>query len=382
MRKLVLVTTSFPEHSEGASAAGSFVYDLAVAIGKLGVMTYVVTPGIRDQKEKIGKYVQVYRFGVPKLPLSLLSLRNLSDIAPIFKTLSSGKKAVESIVESVQPDHIFALWALPSGYWAQKASRKFNIPYSVWCLGSDIWSLGKMPLVKTILAYVIKNADRCFADGYGLSRDVERITGRRAEFLPSTRMVKESKRSLPRSLPPYRFLFLGRWHHNKGIDLLLDALADLPNTFWQHVECVRIYGGGPLESSVAANVAQLQKRKLPVQLGGYLAKKEAEDAITSSDYVIIPSRIESIPVIFSDSLKLGVPVIATPVGDLSDLLREQPACGILANEATVEGIASALEQAATLPPDSFRDGVVHTGSRFDLGLIVNTVSELINTKSG
>ncbi len=44
---------------------------------------------------------------------------------------------------------------------------------------------------------------------------------------------------------PYRLAFLGRWHPNKGTDLLLDALHQLRDEDWHRIEAVRIAGGAP-----------------------------------------------------------------------------------------------------------------------------------------
>jgi glycosyltransferase involved in cell wall biosynthesis len=40
------------------------------------------------------------------------------------------------------------------------------------------------------------------------------------------------------------------------------------------------------------------------------------------DYLVIPSRVESIPVILSDAVQLGTPIIATEVGDIRNILAE------------------------------------------------------------
>ncbi|WP_237582769.1 hypothetical protein, partial [Salmonella sp. hn-h4] len=77
---------------------------------------------------------------------------------------------------------------------------------------------------------------------------------------------------LPRSQPPYRLLFLGRWHPNKGVDLLLDSLAMLRDEDWQAIERVEIQGGGPMEGLVRERVAALYEARRPVEVGGFLDK--------------------------------------------------------------------------------------------------------------
>jgi glycosyltransferase involved in cell wall biosynthesis len=80
---------------------------------------------------------------------------------------------------------------------------------------------------------------------------------------------------------------------------------------------------------------------------------------------VIPSRIESIPVVFSDALQLGTPVVSMPVGDLERIINEFR-CGILAAEISPEALASALKEAAERNKDSFREGTAKAYEQFEL----------------
>ena len=51
------------------------------------------------------------------------------------------------------------------------------------------------------------------------------------------------------------------------------------------------------------------------------------------DALIIPSRIESIPVVLSDAAQAGCPIVATEVGDMGRLLERYPAGERVAPEA-------------------------------------------------
>ncbi|MPT43185.1 MAG: glycosyltransferase [Klebsiella sp.] len=70
-----------------------------------------------------------------------------------------------------------------------------------------------------------------------------------------------------------------------------------------------------------------------------MSKPEAEAAIVHADCLLIPSRIESIPVVFSDAMKLGRPVVSMPVGDLPQLVGS--GVGILARQVSSQAFASA-----------------------------------------
>lgn len=96
--------------------------------------------------------------------------------------------------------------------------------------------------------------------------------------------------------------------------------------------------------SVERLVAELTGAGRPVQLRGYLAAQQVADLLDWVDYVLIPSRIETIPVVFSDTMQAGRPVIATPVGDLPDLVGRYR-CGVITGSATEQSYAAALEAA-------------------------------------
>lgn len=337
---LVLVTSSFPIRGDGSEAAGGFVADLVEELAT-HVNVRVVAPGTSSRCERWSDRIDVYRYVAPTQPLSTLKPWRPRDAAWGWRVLRDGMRA--TLEASDGASHVFALWGLPCGEWARRAARVRGINYSVWLLGSDVWTLGRIPVLRSMLARVIRHAEHAYADGCQLAKDAHHIATVPVEFLPSTRRIDAADVPPVRSQLPYRLLFLGRWHPNKGIDLLLDALAMLDDTDWLGIESVEIQGGGLLESLVHERIAILRLAGRPVTVGGFLAKNEAVAAIARADWIIIPSRIESIPVVFSDAVKLGRPVIVTPVGDLPKLVQDR--CGIVAMATDAHGIALAIHGA-------------------------------------
>ena len=368
----VLVTTSFPIGNDGSEAAGSFVSDLAEELAH-HVPVRVVAPGPRSMREAWAEGVEVFRFAAPDKPLSTLKPWNPGDLLDIRRVLNAGMDATRLAAQAGPTAHILALWALPSGHWAQRVSSECAIPYSVWTLGSDIWTLGRMPIVRGYVRRVLQHAHTCYSDGYKLAADTHRLSGRDVQFLASTRRMEGARQRPLKSAPPYRLLFLGRWHPNKGVDLLLDALAQLSDADWQKIEVFDIHGGGPMESAVRDRVQALKRSGRPVAVGGYLDKPAAEKIIGAADYVVIPSRIESIPVVFSDAVKLGCPVITTPVGDLKELVEADPPCGLVADAVSAAAIAAAISSAVNRPADSFSTGLERAARMFDLASVANRV---------
>lgn len=349
MTHIALLTTSYPDGTPGSEAAGGFVKDFASHLATRTQVT-VVAPALEQSTESSTPSLVVQKYSTPRLPLSLLSPKRPADWIPIITTLQSGKTAIEGVARRNKIDHILALWALPSGHWANLMLRRHNIPYSVWALGSDIWALGKIPLVRGRLKQVLRDAHRCYADGYQLGNEVESIGGRQCHFLPSTRNIRPPESSEPHSGPPYRLAFLGRWHPNKGIDVLLDSLSLLKDDDWQNISEVRIFGGGPLEQKVLDKVDNLSRSGRPVTSGGYLDKDGATELIAWADYLMLPSRIESIPVIYSDAAKVGTPLVATPVGDLPRLF-ENYRFGVVSESTTPQAFAGAIRVALSNRPE-------------------------------
>ena len=363
MPHIAVITTSYPDGKPGADAAGSFVEDFARELARLARVTVVAAS--RSASITQEDTLTIRRFEVPRLPLSLLKAHNPFHWPAIAATLRAGRQALRDLIVKDAPDHVFALWALPCGWWARAEATPRGVPFSTWALGSDIWSLGRVPVISKQLSLVLNDASRRYADGIELAGEVERLCGKSCDFLPSARQLPAARKNPVSAEPPYKFAFLGRWHPNKGIDLLLDALGELGDEDWQRIEAVRIFGGGPLESEVRSACDRLADSGRPVTVGGYLDREAAASLIGWADYLLLPSRIESIPVIFSDAMQMGTPIICTPVGDLPRLHERHP-FGIIADAPTERALAAAIRSGLYASPADFADAVTQVSKDFDV----------------
>jgi glycosyltransferase involved in cell wall biosynthesis len=69
-----------------------------------------------------------------------------------------------------------------------------------------------------------------------------------------------------------------------------------------------------------------------------------------------PSRIVSIPIVLSDALHRGKPVIAMPIGDPAEIV-EKYNCGELAHEPTVSELANAIQRAVIADASNYARGI-------------------------
>lgn len=106
-------------------------------------------------------------------------------------------------------------------------------------------------------------------------------------------------------LPTPRIVFAGRLHPDKGPDVLLDALALLPDA-----PPALLLGDGPLRASLERQITRLRLSHR-ARLCGWQARPSG--MIAGASLLVIPSRDESWSQTAVLAMALGVPVIGTDV---------------------------------------------------------------------
>jgi glycosyltransferase involved in cell wall biosynthesis len=137
-----------------------------------------------------------------------------------------------------------------------------------------------------------------------------------------------------------RFLLLTRLTVEKGIRVVLQAMALLPNTL--RFELV-IAGRGPLEQEVR-QVAAGDRR---IQFVGYVTGDAKESLLDNADCLLIPSLwYENAPVAVIEAAAHGLAVIASRIGGLPELVDEGHS-GFLFEPGDVDGLAARMRGLVT-----------------------------------
>jgi glycosyltransferase involved in cell wall biosynthesis len=363
--KVWILTSSFPSSPQDArAAAGLFVADFAVALAEAGHEVHVITPDKRsgDKRDPPGVRVHWFPWRGGRKTLSSLRPYLPGDLIAMVSLFRRGAQALDALYQQDAPDHVLAMWAAPSGLLATGLKRRRGVPVTTWCLGSDIWTLGRIPFVRGVLRRVLRASDHVFADGVRLARDAQALGGRPCEFLPSSRRL--ARAAPPRELPAAgtRFLFIGRYARVKGVDVLLEAMAELAQR--EPRAHLHLFGGGPLEARIRQRAARPDLRGR-VTVGGFADEAVAASWLAASDCVVIPSRMESIPVIFSDALQMGRPLIASDVGDMGTLLRAHPA-GLVVPPEDASALCAAMLQMAAQDRSRYAPEIQKLAAQFDV----------------
>ena len=134
----------------------------------------------------------------------------------------------------------------------------------------------------------------------------------------------------------------GRLAGGKGLEVLLDTLALVVRgeAAGNRVEMV-VIGDGPARGSLERRAARLGIADRLHWLGYVADRATYMDALGSCDLFVFPSPAEGFPKVILDAMAAGLPVIATPTGELDSLA----VGGVVAEApARAEGLAATIDR--------------------------------------
>lgn len=137
----------------------------------------------------------------------------------------------------------------------------------------------------------------------------------------------------------FRAVFVGRLHHQKGADVLIEAcrlLADRVGSGWS----VRIVGDGPERASLEQTVDRLGLGA-QVEFVGEVADPAGE--LDRADVFVLPSRTEGMSNALLEAMARGRAVVATSVPGSRALVRHDET-GLLVPPEDPAALAAALER--------------------------------------
>ncbi len=155
----------------------------------------------------------------------------------------------------------------------------------------------------TDLLHVNSRTEFDLALEYGISADRMKVLANGISWTPQP--VDEDKDG------PLRIGFFGRHDRQKGIDILLEAIQRL-----QRDDIIfEIVGDGILSAGARP------KGSLPnVNFHGWLSRDATLSLMGKMDAVIMPSRWDAAPIVATEALRAGVPVIGSNRGAIPEIV--------------------------------------------------------------
>lgn len=190
----------------------------------------------------------------------------------------------------------------------------------------------------------IKKADHIIAVSSKI-REIVINQGMDSDRITVVHNGKEHKRNFTPSFKKqdeFTLITVGRLEWVKGYTYLLDALKNTGIPEWKLLVC----GTGSYESRLnhQANELGLSKN---IHFLGWLNKKELEEQFLHSDLMVMPSLSESFPLVALEAGQYGLPLIASDVGDVKEILPHS-GLGWLVEPENTSQLAEALKEAFEL----------------------------------
>jgi len=143
-----------------------------------------------------------------------------------------------------------------------------------------------------------------------------------------------------------RFIALGRLDRRKGLDIALEALAEVPEAD------LAIVGDGEERAALEALASQLGVSER-VRFVGYA--EDVRSAIAESDVALSSARQEGLGVALLEAMAMERPVVALPTGGVPEVVRDGET-GWLASNGSARALARAMQASIDAPDELRRRG--------------------------
>jgi glycosyltransferase involved in cell wall biosynthesis len=246
----------------------------------------------------------------------------------------------------LKPAIIHVHWPFPHAFMALFARffrRRAKIVLTFY--SAELLLVKKKKWIRPILKHFIKRADSVIAISAFAKDTVKGIYNREIEILPYGTTLRNTSGAAAARPPSdkFRILFVGRHIERKGIEYLIKAAAALYPDIYQ----VRIVGQGDLTEKLKAQAA----KEAPDQVVflGKISNEELEKEYQNAGCFILPAIVDSrgdtegLGVVLIEAAEYGVPVIASAVGGIVDVVIDGKT-GLLVKEKSPQDLADAIRR--------------------------------------
>jgi glycosyltransferase involved in cell wall biosynthesis len=214
-------------------------------------------------------------------------------------------------------DVIIAYQTLIDGLIGAIARRLFNIPVLVFVRAEKEYKFRHFRKSKAFAPFVFRSADRIIVQSARIRDDLlqELTNGGRIGL---TDAVKQKLGVIPNGVsshPPRAakgtsVVYVGRLVKGKGVECLISAMKSCPG------EKLIIVGDGPERR----NLQFLAQTMANVTFVGEVPPERVSDYLQRAQIFVLPSASEGSPNVVLEAMAHGVPIIATRVGGVPDLI--------------------------------------------------------------
>jgi glycosyltransferase involved in cell wall biosynthesis len=338
---------------------GLFVHRRAEAVSRRGVDVRVMAPVPYFPRRLPVRRWRAYAY-VPAREriagITVMHPRYLHAPGPgMYVQAASLAACMHRHVRAVQREFAFDLidahYVYPDGVAAVALGRALGVPVVLTARGSDINLLPQFPLVRRQIGWALRHASALVGVSGALVERMLQLGAPpdRVRTVPNgvdrSRFAygdsAEARRSLGLYSDEILLLSVGNLNELKGHALMIEALALLRQ---RGVRAnLHIVGEGPERRSLEERIVALDLHK-QVVLQGSIPNERLGRWYQAATLFVLASSREGWPNVLNEALACGLPVVATRVGGVPEIVRE-PENGVFIRERSSEGIAAAVETA-------------------------------------
>lgn len=287
----------------------------------------------------------------------------------------------ELIVEEHQrePFDLIHAYFLPmAGFVGTYAGKYLNIPSVVSIRGNDIERAAFDPSKFSHVMYALQNANAVTTNASILAKKAKAFIDREIHIIPNgidTTLFKPMERNealaesilesdsllsplreqAPRVQTPV-IGFIGELREKKGMATLLTGYAQLAKKIPVSLFIVGEVRDG--EDKKYFEEFKITNPQLPITVTGHVPHKDLPAYYSLMDVFVHPSLRDGMPNAVLEAMACEVPVIATPVGGVMDLI-EDNVNGFLVNVNDTDGLAEKMVEVLSQPEK--REAVARSG---------------------
>jgi glycosyltransferase involved in cell wall biosynthesis len=210
--------------------------------------------------------------------------------------------------------------------------------------GSDLEDAVRSRSRRRLLGVVAAFAEQCVALS-PTSVALLRTIGIRAGWIPNPVRLAPTREREQNGSGPLRLLLVGRYGERKGCFELVEALARVRES---GVEATLELVGReehPGEEERLRRRVRARALEDSVRFAGVRDRDELAASYSGADVLCLPSRREGLPMAVLEGMAFGLPILATRVGGVADLV-EDGRSGYLVDPEDVDGLAARIRDLA------------------------------------
>jgi glycosyltransferase involved in cell wall biosynthesis len=316
---LLLISTGYPTTYQPLN--GIFYYDQAKALVKSGnkvEFLAIVPTSLKDFISKGWKNhggFQSNENGVKSFGKVYIQIPKYFSYQ-FNKTLSSGKKYFEDYIANEGKPDIIHLHGFEGGKLAQWIKEKYRIPYVITEHSSRFLNNSLSASQLLFAKDVFKNASCRIAVSESFALKLKKLTSLEFEIIPN--IVDTVFFQLGSPLKKFVFLSAGAFDNNKNQELQIKSFIKCSEKFPEAELWMAGDGGKKSQLLDLVNQNNLNSK---VKFLGWLSRLELRNRMSEASCFLISSNYESFGVVAIEAMSCGLPVVSTPCGGPSSVIK-------------------------------------------------------------